>query len=511
MVGMKSKAYSYVRFSTADQIKGDSLRRQTEATAEWCKRHDVELVESYHDLGVSAFRGKNAEIGALKKFLDLACAGRIEKGSYLVVESLDRLSRNAILDAFELFLGIIKTGVVVVTLSDQHVYDKAKINDGNFTDLIISLTVLSRANEESRTKSQRIGAAWRNKRARVEEEKLTSICVGWLRLGEDRKHFEQIPERVKVVKRIFELAQNGKGAHGITTILRSERVEPFGRGYTWHVSYVRKILESRATIGELIPTERQNGEAKPLDPIPNYYPAIISREAFATVQQLRKARPNLRGKSSDRNAFSKLAFDPAGNTMVYINRTPKNLPDPAQRYEYLVSYGALVNRAKYITWRYDEFLALFLLVCQQAALQPAQKDEPNGGKLDLARMELADTEKQIARCADFILKGASPAIEARMRELEAQRGKLQTSITDLESEVLAKPTSPSKVNWKDSAALRENLRATVKRITVDAAKKSFKAEFLDGRTYTLAVEKGMANITCPDGFDQRAILRRQVA
>src|ERR1017187_2780145 len=124
--------------------------------------------------------------------------------------------------------------------------------------------------------------------------------------------------------------------------------------------------------------------------------------------------------------------------MVYINRTPKNLPDPAQRYEYLVSYGALVGRAAYKTWQYDEFLALFLLVCQNAALAPQQKDAPDSGKLDLARMELADTEKQIARCADFILKGASPAIEARMRELEAKRVKLQSSITDLESEVLAK-------------------------------------------------------------------------
>ena len=37
--------------------------------------------------------------------------------------------------------------VVVVTLSDNHVYDVDKINGGNFSDLIISLTVLSRAHE----------------------------------------------------------------------------------------------------------------------------------------------------------------------------------------------------------------------------------------------------------------------------------------------------------------------------------------------------------------------------
>src|SRR5436190_1629199 len=37
--GMKNKAYSYVRFSTKDQINGDSLRRQTKFLMRWsCSR-----------------------------------------------------------------------------------------------------------------------------------------------------------------------------------------------------------------------------------------------------------------------------------------------------------------------------------------------------------------------------------------------------------------------------------------------------------------------------------------
>jgi DNA invertase Pin-like site-specific DNA recombinase len=34
-------AFSYVRFSTREQRKGDSLRRQTKATADWCGRNGV--------------------------------------------------------------------------------------------------------------------------------------------------------------------------------------------------------------------------------------------------------------------------------------------------------------------------------------------------------------------------------------------------------------------------------------------------------------------------------------
>ena len=37
------KAYSYMRFSTAKQSKGDSLNRQTMMAREWAERHDIPL------------------------------------------------------------------------------------------------------------------------------------------------------------------------------------------------------------------------------------------------------------------------------------------------------------------------------------------------------------------------------------------------------------------------------------------------------------------------------------
>src|SRR5262245_48016166 len=120
---MKSKAYSYVRFSSGDQIKGDSQRRQIEATEDWCRKNGVQLVTRYSDLGVAAFRGKNAQTGALGKFLSLVKAGQIERGSYLVVESLDRVSRSEIADVlFDTFRDIIKGGIKLVTLSDGQIY-----------------------------------------------------------------------------------------------------------------------------------------------------------------------------------------------------------------------------------------------------------------------------------------------------------------------------------------------------------------------------------------------------
>ncbi|MCX4136535.1 recombinase family protein, partial [Vibrio parahaemolyticus] len=57
-------------------------------------------------------------------------------------------------------LRITQLGVKIVTLMDNRLYDK----DLDTTDLIISLTIMERAHNESKTKSERIKAAWTNKR-----------------------------------------------------------------------------------------------------------------------------------------------------------------------------------------------------------------------------------------------------------------------------------------------------------------------------------------------------------
>ena len=91
-------AYSYKRFSSPEQARSDSIRRQTKATADWCERRGLQLDETLRmvDAGVSAFRGKNIEddAAALAGFREAVRAGQVPKGSYLVCESFDRLSRD---------------------------------------------------------------------------------------------------------------------------------------------------------------------------------------------------------------------------------------------------------------------------------------------------------------------------------------------------------------------------------------------------------------------------------
>jgi DNA invertase Pin-like site-specific DNA recombinase len=87
--------------SSAEQVKGDSLRRQLERSRLYAEKHGLALDESLQDLGVSAYRGTNRIKGALFGFLKLVRAGRVPRGSYLLIENLDRLSRENAYDAMK--------------------------------------------------------------------------------------------------------------------------------------------------------------------------------------------------------------------------------------------------------------------------------------------------------------------------------------------------------------------------------------------------------------------------
>jgi hypothetical protein len=52
----KSFCENYIRFSTPEQTKGDSFRRQTTQTVEFCQKQNLALNETrFEDLGVSGW------------------------------------------------------------------------------------------------------------------------------------------------------------------------------------------------------------------------------------------------------------------------------------------------------------------------------------------------------------------------------------------------------------------------------------------------------------------------
>ena len=157
------------------------------------------------------------------------------------------MPRTAITDALQMFLGLINAGIIVVTLADDKTYDRERINDGNFTDLIISLTILSRANEESRMKSKRVAASWARKRQLAWEIKMSGRCAGWARLSEDKRSFEIVNQSSGNRKKIARY----QGLSYMATARSQPQMHTHGSGVRLHDGADRLAFARRPTCSKL--------------------------------------------------------------------------------------------------------------------------------------------------------------------------------------------------------------------------------------------------------------------
>lgn len=332
---MTNKAYSYVRFSSPEQAKGDSYRRQRDAAVQYCVDHGLELATAkeytFLDKGKSAYSGRHLDDeGQLRRFLDLVENGTIERGSYLLVESLDRLSREKVNTALPRFMDLLNRGIRVVTLADERLYT----DEFNELDLIISIVHMSRAHNESSIKGDRVSAAWSNKKAlaRSEKKPLGKACPYWLMLINDE--YMPIPERVQTVKLIFDLAIQGYGQGVIPRLLNERGIPVFGsrnRNHSgaWGPSSVSKLLGNRALLGEYQPTHIVGGKrVNDGEPVAGFFPVVIEESVFYQAQAVRaERRIHKTGKQSEQfNVFQGIMkCRSCGDAMHLVNkgRPPK--------------------------------------------------------------------------------------------------------------------------------------------------------------------------------------------
>ena len=285
--------------------------------------------------------------------------GLIKNSSVILVESLDRLSRQAARKALRLIESILQTGVSVVTLTDGREYTLESL-DNDPLNLLIALLTFIRANEESATKSHRIAAAWVAKRERAHEQPLTARCPGWVRLSADRRSFVLVPEQAAVVRRIFADALAGYGALAISWRLNAAGAPLLAGGprlgKMWYSASVSKLLNNVTTVGTLQPYKVAHSEGRsfrvPLPEIPNYYPAVVSPETFERVQKVRDAAVSIQRKQQ--------AGMPAYNIIGRLARcslcdSSMMLVSKAKRGHYLVCRQAYAKiGCSYRSIRYSE-------------------------------------------------------------------------------------------------------------------------------------------------------------
>lgn len=471
------KAYSYIRMSTESQLKGDSLRRQTDQTAKYVLEHGLELDETLHleDIGLSAYDGANISKGALGRFLEAIRLGRIERGSYLIVESLDRLSRQQPRVALSQFLNILNADITVVALAEGKEFRPEHVDA---TDLILTIGSMTRAYDESAIKSVRVREAWEQKKLGAASQKLTRQCPRWLWLDVESGKFEVIPDRVKTVRRIFDLALNGLGADAITRHLNRERTPAFGKGCTtkrtqkdigstsWQKSSVLKILRFRAVLGEYQPHQIVGGKRRPVGPpSTGYYPQVVSDETFYSVQLAIEGRRLAGGGRKGvfvSNLFTKIAkCGYCGSAMHLINRGGKGgrslVCDNAKR-----GLGCWL-----ISWKYDEFeesCLTFISELDLGSLSPEPAEMDADGKIENTLRELDGRLVDAARERDrayelFTGPDPSPYIRSKFVEVETLIGELERRRRELAQELSR--LQQSKRAYQQS---RESIQAVVERM-----------------------------------------------
>lgn len=334
-INKRRKAYSYSRFSDPHQSEGDSLRRQTTKARRYAEQHKLDLDETLHfrDLGVSAFRGKNAETGKLSEFIEAVRAGVIKQGSVLLVENFDRLSRLPPLDAVNLFNDILKLGVNVVLMDSfgGKEFSEETLRDDPMA-LIGVMFMACHGNAEQTKKGERLSETWEAKKKLAAKDAkpaggkkttiITAMAPCWLEPNGDkntRTGWVEDKVKVKTVRRIFDLTLKGVGVNKIAQTFNEEGVPSISRPRKrrkdaagpdmtgqWHVTTIQKLLANPAVIGEFHDHKREydhktrkytrtaTGEV-----IKNYYPRVIDPAVFKKVaaQLASRKGTNAKGKS----------------------------------------------------------------------------------------------------------------------------------------------------------------------------------------------------------------------
>jgi DNA invertase Pin-like site-specific DNA recombinase len=468
------KAYSYIRFSTPEQSKGDSKRRQTDMVKHWLAAHpkytlDTEL--TLHDLGVSAYRGKNLDTTAkLGGFLEAVKQGDVAQGSVLLLESLDRLTRQSARKAVSTLGDIVDLGIDVCTLNDGKHYSKESFDD---IELVIAVLLMSRAHNESKEKGRRVAAAWDAKRKLG--KLMTRAVPGWI--ARDGKG-QLLPDRAKIVKRIFSMYVKGTGKHGIAQALNADKVPTWGVGKRkagyWHQSYIQKILHSETVIGRMTPHTDDGTTRTPQAPIENYYPAAIDRELWDTAQSMLTAgrsRAVVAGRVQ--NILGGLAKCPlCGGSMTRIAKGSRSKPK-------LVCASAKAGGrtgCKYVSVALDEITAALVHTASQKwpakirGLDDALRDADAGLETTLERidatvrsLEKAPTSKTLlAKLAE--LEAGADRARAVLAGLQAQASQTETQLLKrrearYRAALTAKPL--------DVAAANAVLKECVSKVVVD--------------------------------------------
>jgi hypothetical protein len=475
----KPLVISYLRWSSGTQKLGDSERRQLKLASKWLNDNGYEVNEDYilTDDGKSAYYSENfLDTGALGKFCNEVKLGKIPRGTVLIIEDFSRFSRAKVRLAQQRFLELINGGIRIYIAKDDTEYNE---DNYDMVNMFVSLAKMTAAREESERKSHHLTEFWDGAREKATKNAnsnqypvlLPSNAPDWLKKVKNQdgqKYFEPIPERLVVIKRIFELADVGGedglgfGSTVIVRVLDSEGVKPFKgeRGNTaksFNDAYVLRLLKDQRLLGYiqpfLNPVDETTGKRKRTaigDPIPNYFPPIVEQELFDRVNLKIQQRKVYQGGKISRkftNLFTKIgkcAY--CGSSMTLF--TKRGSKAEGGRSAYLqCSEGTKLRKCGNRAVRYFDTFEVSIIkslveIDLSSLFQVSDNSDDNSVKIKREEIysiekEQKSLEKKISNATDLLLDDPTDEdiVKARLK-FKNQRNILNSQLENLNKELM---------------------------------------------------------------------------
>lgn len=424
------KAYSYLRFSSGRQAEGSSLDRQISKAKAYAAKHGLELDTTLRpDAAVSGYTGKNRTKGSLSEFLAMVEGGRIARGSYLLVEKMDRLSREGLVRAAHQLLSLALGGVKVVTINDEMVFDE----NADLAAVMHATMKMSAANDYSASLADRV--SWGHKEAKRKVREAGYIYSktgpGWLLLNDARTVWDELPQRVALVRRVFDMSDHGGiGTSVIAQILNREGIKPFRHAEKWHQVTILKLLRNRSVLGEYQPRFR---DGKPDgEPIAGYYgEGIIEPAQFYRVQKKLDSTGPAKGRQAGPDRLNDL-FRAMGKCASCGGTVNARVRDKDQKVLYHCQFAGPRGCSNRVRYRTAELEQAIISTVSEIDLTPPSK--PNDLRaLELALAERADLHTKVQRLLSMMVDGDDDvrelydATRARRAEKDAEIAKLRAA------------------------------------------------------------------------------------
>ena len=270
---------------------------------------------------------------------------------------------------------------------------------------------------------------WKQKRLGAATKIYTRKVPGWLKVEDDK--IVEIPERVAIVKQMFEMSNEG---YGIVSIIRhfNEHKVPSFRGKDWNKAIIHNTLTSEAVLGFFQPKTNIDGKrVEDGDRIQNYFPRIIEDEVFYAVQAKLKQRNCYRGagfrytrKPEQNNLFAGLIkCAKCGASLVHLVRSRHG-------YSYLVCGNAHKHKGcDYRTVSTNVLEECFKIYLQSHLFFKSYQKPTNTA--DATRMQIEAVRKQLEKYLSLIENvDAMPpkTILTKIQDLEIKQSELEGAL-----------------------------------------------------------------------------------